>query len=636
MTIQTSLMMTFRRLPVRLRPAGRIAAAFCLVGTAGAVSAAPPGNGISNIIWKMPQIPSPPIRREFDSSLIPVLRQVLAHSDSQMQQVACRVTDRMKTARMPGLDALAPALTALAEHSPYKMVRHAAAETLADLADPAAKTTLRNLDLRTGSARVILAIDPLLVQWRGAATATAWMKRAADNNLPLAVRISAFHSLAAVQDDLILPQAKTVLFDPLQRLALRLAAADTLGALSPDLAATLARQLRLSHDRSAAAHLRHGLLALALCRPAKTVHQAQVLVHLAEGRQPALIQGAMAALLPNDADLLLRQVRNAAKSPIAEIRLLAARILVRHLRQIGLITPSPVHRTHDAAVPAARSLSILAKLLNDRRRFVRWYCRRQLIRLGAMTALRTAVLQTCRRRLTAGGPRSARQAAMVLGSLDDQAAEPELLHAALSAPRIVRVGAVLALREIRASAAVGRLFAYAHQLAKASRAAIANSRSAGFHRRAFRDDNIQIAQIFQLIGILRWRPAATFLRTFVPKTPNYAGTTRASAIWALGRIYHRGRHRKFIQEIAARLNDISPLNPESPAVRQAAAIVLGELGKPADAATVYAYVGPYATDPVSMSCRWAYIRLTGKSIPMPVQVIIPRSGDIASMPPTSR
>ena len=119
----------------------------------------------------------------------------------------------------------------------------------------------------------------------------------------------------------------------------------------------------------------------------------------------------------------------------------------------------------------------------------------------------------------------------------------------------------------------------------------------------------------------------------IPKTRDYAGIARASAIWALGRIYHAGRHRHILAELSDRLNDTNPLDPESPAVRAISSIVIGELGRPSDANTVYIYCGPHATDRIGMSCRWAYTRLTGKPLALPIHIISPRAGDIMPIHP---
>ncbi len=590
------------------------------------------GNGISNIIWEMPIIPRPALKKTFDQALIPVWRQVLAHRDSEMQQVACRGIRRMAAAGMPGLAVLEPDLERLAAKSAFPAVGTAAVETLSSLADPATKAFLTGMDQRSHQPLAILAADPLLARWKTRRMFAPWRHRAADTKLPLSIRLSAIRSLGKAGDSAAARSMADLAADAHNPLALRLAAAAALGELDPHSAGAMAAGLlngaAAAGQRNHSAVLQNGLLALTLCRSAADATQQAVLVRLVSGKQNVLVQGAMAALVGDHAELIVHQAQGAAGNPIPDIRRLVAQVLVRHILDVN-----SARQPGRTGAVAGKSIQLMGQLLNDRRRFVRWYCRHELIVLGGKSSLRGAILTECRSQLIHGGPRGARQAALVIGGLIDRPGEPLLLHAALTGAPTVRVGAVVALRELGLSAPLRALLARARKLAMASRTNIENSQTAGFHKNAYRDDNIQLAQIFQLIGLLHWRPGAAYLRTFIPKTQNYSGTARASAIWALGRIYHAGRHRHIISELSDRLNDINPLDPESPAVRAISAIVIGEIGQPSDANTVYIYYGPQATDRIGMSCRWAYTRLTGKPLALPVYIKSPRAGDITAVHP---
>ncbi len=590
------------------------------------------GNGISNIIWEMPALPQAARKKNFDQTLVPIWRQVLAHRDSEMQQVACRGIRRLAAAGMPGLKVLEPDLERLADKSAFPAVRAAAIQTIVALADQAANPFLSGMDQRTHQTLVILAADPPLARWKTREMFALWLHRAGDTTLPLAVRLSAIRSLENAGDSTSAQSLAVLANDSHNPLALRLAAAAALGTLGPGRAGTMAVRLlsgpaadEQRHQQSA---LQNGLLALTLCRTAANAAQQAVLVRLAGGKRNVLVQGAMAALVANHAELIVHQAQAAVGNPIPDIRRLVAQVLVRHI-----LYADRARQPGHAKVVAGKSIKWLGQLLNDRRRFVRWYCRHELIVLGRKNGLRTAVLTECRLQLIHGEPRAARQAALVLGGLMDLPSEPQLLQAALTGPRAVRVGAVVALRELRVSAPLPALLASAHKLAASCQKNVENSQTAGFHAAAFRDDNIQLAQIFQLMGILRWRQGAAYMRTFIPKTRDYAGIARASAIWALGRIYHAGRHRHILAELSDRLNDTNPLDPESPAVRAISSIVIGELGRPSDANTVYIYCGPHATDRIGMSCRWAYTRLTGKPLALPIHIISPRAGDIMPIHP---
>ena len=574
------------------------------------------GNGLSNIIWNMPALPKSGKRTLFDAALIPVWQQVLSFKDAEMQQVACRGISRLAQDGMPGLDVLEPQLKELATSSPFFAVRIAAIQTMVQLAIPRSAAFLIKTDAHGHDSLTILAIDPLLARWHSVAMFARWKSRATNSHLPTVIRISALKSMAQSEDSAGAKAVRSLVVNRQNSFLLRMSAARTLGKLHPEISGALAAKLLNLTSVNGAKRdgtkqsLKNGLLALALSRPAHDVAQRSVLVFLASGKRGILVQGAMTALLANHANLLFAQSVGAAKNASPEIRLLAAHILSKKTDVV--------------------SIAILARLTNDRRRFIRWYCRHELIVMGKHAALRKTVLTTCRAQLAHGGIRGRRQAAMVLGALHDLSSEKELLAAGMHGPRQVRVGAVLALRELAIANSVPTLFAYARRLAIQS---IKKKEIGGnniFQVHVFRDDNIQLAQIFQLIGLLRWRPAAAYLRTFVPKTEHFSGMVRASAIWALGRIYHRRRHPHFLALLAARLNDINPFDPESSNVRALSAIVTGELGTKVNARTVLSYYGPNTTDKVGMSCRWAYTKLTGKVLPIPVRIEAPRTGYVAA------
>lgn len=98
------------------------------------------------------------------------------------------------------------------------------------------------------------------------------------------------------------------------------------------------------------------------------------------------------------------------------------------------------------------------------------------------------------------------------------------------------------------------------------------------------DEESKLAFLFGAIGRNKYRPADEMLRKFVPKNGQLMReATRASAIWALGKIWEGSQNQELAGQLAGRALDGDPNDPEANIVKYTAAIAVGMIG---DAATI--------------------------------------------------
>ena len=128
----------------------------------------------------------------------------------------------------------------------------------------------------------------------------------------------------------------------------------------------------------------------------------------------------------------------------------------------------------------------------------------------------------------------------------------------------------------------------------------------------------EIAQAFQAFGLLSFKnpQASALMKSFIPKNAPYGVDARTAAIWALGMLNAGSASRELIDPLAQRVNDMSPMAPESDKVRVAAAVAIGRIKPEKVPAPVMGFADPKLSGPeLAIACRWTIQQITGEPQP---------------------
>ena len=140
--------------------------------------------------------------------------------------------------------------------------------------------------------------------------------------------------------------------------------------------------------------------------------------------------------------------------------------------------------------------------------------------------------------------------------------------------------------------------------------------------------NEQFAHLYQMFGQMKYKPATPLLMSFTKKVEQLRFRVRASAGWALGKIWEgdltgaEGLEDLFY----TRLTDEAPIPPEDNLVKRMCALGLARIGsgsqKTIDALEEYRQQtirqGVPSFSPLYTGTAWALEKLTGKKYPAPV------------------
>ena len=474
-------------------------------------------------------------------------------------------------------------LRLLTRPDPHPNVRQAVAETVIalDLPQAAGPLLARN---RADGQDMVLATDPVLAQQDYEPARAVWLQRLNASDIRWHVRRSAIVSLATVGEPRAADALRQLVLDRSVDRAMRLTAAQGLGATASTGLVDMARRLA----GGGTAPIADRLIAAAMLGGHSDGEARKLLLELAADENPAVAAVAVERLLQIDAALLEPQLPRLAGSPDAALRALAA----RGFSDLGTI----------------ESIGPLADLLNDAHPDVRVTARRGMQRCAAEPRLRDAVHRQALRILAGGDWRGLVESADLLGRLDHEPAADRLLELLSFGRGEVQLAAAVNLRRLAVGETMPALLA--HCRAVATSAQVQRAIVAG-----------QLTQAFQAFGAAEYQPAAALMRQLLPRKANggayeHHTVTRAAAAWALGRLYRGNPDGGVAGELAARLNDVAPGDTEVVVVRQMAAVSLGRMGAAEQSRTLRRWSKPFAQEdrPVAQACRWAIHRVTGEPL----------------------
>ncbi|NNM88352.1 MAG: HEAT repeat domain-containing protein, partial [Phycisphaerae bacterium] len=557
------------------------AAAVLLPGGQHGTAAIHPGDGIDLPMDRQPLLPTLQKAQTYNPAYLALWHQALAEHSIQVRCQVCEALAHAGRAKFPGLTPFLTTLEDLAAGTDEKpALRQSAVQTLTAINNPSAAPAVLEAEKR-GGIDVALEADPALVRWHYKPALKWWRSQLRNRHVEAPVEVSAITSLMQFSDQNATSQLRQLVLNEAADIRIRLAAAKALAKLHAKGVGGMAEKLLAGHGPIG---LQTNLLALWLVSQGRNTAQQHILAALARNENLAVRVIAVRCLLRANWHELSPDAQALAKARSSTMRLLAAQLARRE-----------------------KNVAILARLLNDARRPVRWYAREALVRLGRETNLAAPIEHILMQLLPSSHPRQQRQAALALGLLNYQPAAGALLHLLHdnSHPG-VRLGALVALRRLAAPDTLAALLVYArHDAGISRRMADPKMRSQPASAVQFRYCGDELAQLLQLFGKTRYRPASGLMEKFIPKHSPYDVTARAAAIWALGKIYAGNRKSPLVELFQGRLADESLMDPEAPVVRRMAAISLARLGSTASLSELQGFYVEEPTSPKPVRCRWS-------------------------------
>lgn len=529
--------------------------------------------------------------------LIPTWLDALASEDDEIRVDAVQTLRLAAQKELPGLDvAIEPLIAVVADTENSKTIRYTSASVLVLLDASQAKEVFL-AEVQNGNYEMSTITEPSLARWKVEEMVEIWRARVASSKSGTLLRL-AFHGLAA------------------------LGTAEDHQSLV-DFSTNVANSNSLRIDASQAIGLH-----------AKTPYLKEA-AELANGSTPDLIVAAnLVSPVPSEPNR--PQALELQKHLCASSGYLAAGIAAEALglwnqsavlEMSGVLEAHRSRRARYAYILALRdtitpdTLAMLGKYLDDPDPEIREQVRQWLIEFAAEEALAGGIVKITEDAVNSQSWRVQEQGMHLAVQLDQKQVTPVLLNRLSSERAEVLVTAGWALRRLAVPETLPDILKYCQ------------SRTNDFmtenHPRELEYEiNEQFAHLYQMFGQMKYKPATPLLMRFTKKVEQLRFRIRASAGWALGKIWEDdltgapGLEDLFY----TRLTDEAPIPPEDNLVKRMCAIGLARIGsnssKTIDALEEYreqtTRQGVPSFSPLYTGSVWALEKLTGKEYPAPV------------------
>lgn len=537
------------------------------------------------------KIPEPVVG--FSKKLKPLWLSALARPEADLQRLSADTIAQAHSFGVPELIEAAPLLKKIVTaDSTQPVARFAAARALIVLDAKEAASDLFDVSQQHG-ADLRQLIEPTLAKWDFKPIRSVWQRRLNAKETRHRELLLAIHGLGATADDSAVPLLLSLTQDVQQTSATRLAAARSVGRIR---AAELeADAERLSQTKSATIVDR--LCAVALLDRHTTEPAQRVLLRLARDLEPSVAAAALTRLNAIDHDLVVPLAEKAMQNDDAPVR------------QQGVEA--------FAARPTPERVAVLARLLDDPHPKLRGRVRDALFDLAKKPDLESAVRESATLTLAGEQWRGQEQATLLLGALNHKPAAPRFVNLLESDRGEVMIAAAWGLRKLAVRETLPAIFSKATQQTEAL---LKNANST--------EIELQVAHLFEALGLMQHLPADVLLRRYLPKDSRLGEFSRSAAIWGLGHM-HAGRADEPLAVLMVeRLTESPAAIPfEFTRVRWASAVSLGRLRATSQVPRMREFLGP-AVSPVvtSLAIRWAINEITGELLPNAKPMVISKTG----------
>jgi len=412
-------------------------------------------------------------------------------------------------------------------------------------------------------------VENHLIRWKSPVAAEHWRKVLSDPKSSPGQVQRALDGLANVGQSQDIPLCNDVLKSEQSTPMTRAAAARTLGMLQSSGLVGLAKDLLNTKDQD-----KEMLAGFLLAN--HTQEDALVVLEtvLAQGSSPAqrIAAHAIARNFPKQG---LSRIETWVKHPDDQIRLAALELLKND--------------------PSESNTRLQSSMLSDPDLVVRKTAKVQLLEL-CTKGFRPLVDECITENLSGKAWQGIEQAIVLAVELQDRSRCARFLELIEHQRAEVNMHAAWGLMELAVDPAiVSGIVPHAQKLTQGL--------DAGDHYE--KQDIIRLSFLLEVFGRNRYEPVADMLKKYIPKRDFRMGNlSRASAIWALGKILKEQDDPALRASLSERIKDLSSLMPENYLVGYACILTLGEFGFLDSMPTIDRYTLD-SKDGLNSAGRWA-------------------------------
>lgn len=412
-------------------------------------------------------------------------------------------------------------------------------------------------------------VENHLIRWKSPVAAEHWRKVLSDSKSSPGQVQRALDGLANVGQSQDIPSCNDVLKSEQSTPMTRAAAARTLGMLQSSGLVGLAKDLLNTKDQD-----KEMLAGFLLAN--HTQEDALVVLEtvLAQGPSPAqrIAAHAIARNFPKHG---LSRIETWVKHPDDQIRLAALELLKND--------------------PSESNTRLQSSMLSDPDLVVRKTAKVQLLEL-CTKGFRPLVDECITENLSGKAWQGIEQAIILAVELQDRSRCARFLELIEHQRAEVNMHAAWGLMELAVDPAiVSGIVPHAQKLTQGL--------DAGDHYE--KQDIIRLSFLLEVFGRNRYEPVADMLKKYIPKRDFRMGNlSRASAIWALGKILKEQDDPALRASLSERIKDLSSLMPENYLVGYACILTLGEFGFLDSMPTIDRYTLD-SKDGLNSAGRWA-------------------------------
>ncbi|MFM7515745.1 MAG: HEAT repeat domain-containing protein, partial [Pirellula sp.] len=412
-------------------------------------------------------------------------------------------------------------------------------------------------------------VENHLIRWKSPVAAEHWRKVLSDPKSTPGQVQRALDGLANVGQSQDIPLCNDVLKSEQSTPMTRNAAARTLGMLQSSGLVGLAKDLLNTKDQD-----KEMLAGFLLAN--HTQEDALVVLEtvLAQGSSPAqrIAAHAIGRNFPKQG---LSRIETWVKHPDDEIRLAALELLKND--------------------PSESNTRLQSSMLSDPDLVVRKTAKAQLLELCGK-GFRPLVDECITENLSGKAWQGIEQAIVLAVELQDRSRCARFLELIEHQRAEVNMHAAWGLMELAVDPAiVSGIVPHAQKLTQGL--------DAGDHYE--KQDIIRLSFLLEVFGRNRYEPVADMLKKYIPKRDFRMGNlSRASAIWALGKILKEQDDPALRASLSERIKDLSSLMPENYLVGYACILTLGEFGFLDSMPTIDRYTLD-SKDGLNSAGRWA-------------------------------
>jgi len=452
-------------------------------------------------------------------------------------------------------------------------VSRAMVSALLSVSDPSNAKSIWSL--AKSDAALLPMVERKLVEWKSPVAIEDWRKRIVDPNASPTELATALEGLAVVGNGEDRKALQNVIRASQTSDANKYLAASALGAQATDglnVFAQTVMESNLVQRHLIAAHLlkRHSGTTTAI--------QFERIIAGGDGTAQFVVYESMIQNMP---DICLGYAPQMVSHPDSAIRKIAVQFLQTR--------------------PDVESIQLQATLLNDRNPDVRSTVAKNLLE-KAMQGQRELINGIATTRLSLDSWEGVEKSILIAVGLEERAHCEKFIELLFHPRPEVKMTAGWALMELGDEPEV------LSSMLKAAEQIAAELKAIPTVVVPF-EDQVKLSYLLEAFGKNDFQPASQLLEKFIPKAEaNYGVVSRASAIWALGKLNRRKDNKNLRSKLYERMSDFAPINPEQLLVRFMSHLALGEMAHPESREMLEKYREGMPS-PVGFAGNWAILQL---------------------------